>query len=277
MSEAIDASQQKATVTAHQINISVAQQLANLVKSTLGPYGMDKEMVDAAGKVVMTNDGATILKETNLKHPTATIITEIARTQEENCYDGTTSSVVINGELMKKASLLLDKNIHPTRIAKGYNLANNKAQDLLEEIDKIISESKSAIFLWIHLPHVLLGYNGYGSDIQLFDEFVGHVVDKFKDQEIYLTSDHGHMNLERGIPCYGSHVYQGNIKIPFITNKFFGSIIFAFIKYFSFIIFFYKKFLNKPFLPQHQVRLAPLLDFCLYRQLNLYLFRLLYS
>lgn len=134
MSEAIDANQQKATVTAHQINISVAQQLANLVKSTLGPYGMDKEMVDAAGKVVMTNDGATILKETNLKHPTATIITEIARTQEENCYDGTTSSVVINGELMKKASLLLDKNIHPTRIAKGFNLANNKAQELLEEI-----------------------------------------------------------------------------------------------------------------------------------------------
>ena len=134
MSEAIDANQQKATVTAHQINISVAQQLANLVKSTLGPYGMDKEMVDAAGKVVMTNDGATILKETNLKHPTATIITEIARTQEENCYDGTTSSVVINGELMKKASLLLDKNIHPTRSAKGFNLANNKAQELLEEI-----------------------------------------------------------------------------------------------------------------------------------------------
>tara|TARA_B100001250_G_scaffold213427_1_gene183068 strand:- start:22203 stop:23447 length:1245 start_codon:yes stop_codon:yes gene_type:complete len=102
------------------------------------------------------------------------------------------------------------------------NNDSNPVKDLLEEIDKIISESKSAIFLWIHLPHVLLGYNGYGSDIQLFDEFVGYVIDKFKDQEIYLTSDHGHMNLERGIPCYGSHVYQGTIKIPFITNKFFG-------------------------------------------------------
>ncbi len=140
MSEAIDATQQKTTVTAHQINISVAKQLGDLVKSTLGPYGMDKEMVDAAGKVVMTNDGATILKETNLKHPTATIITEIARTQEENCYDGTTSSVVITGELMEKSSQLLNKNIHPTRIAKGFNIANNKAQELLKDIAVEVDE-----------------------------------------------------------------------------------------------------------------------------------------
>ncbi len=140
MTDAVDAKQQAPTVTAHQINIQVAKQLANLVKSTLGPYGMDKEMVDAAGEVVMTNDGATILKETKLGHPTAKIITEVARTQEENCYDGTTSSVVITGELMDKASGLLDKNIHPTRIAKGYVMANRKAQECLKDISLTVND-----------------------------------------------------------------------------------------------------------------------------------------
>lgn len=151
MAQAVDAKQNASLVTAHQINIQVAKQLADLVKSTLGPYGMDKEMVDAAGSVLMTNDGATILKETKLNHPTATIITEVARTQEENCYDGTTSSVVITGEMMDKASDLLDMKIHPTRIAKGYNIANAKAQELLEGIaidvddELLLSVAKTAM------------------------------------------------------------------------------------------------------------------------------------
>tara|TARA_B100000287_G_scaffold194476_2_gene183612 strand:- start:80 stop:1633 length:1554 start_codon:yes stop_codon:yes gene_type:complete len=134
MSDAVDATQQKPTVSAHEINTSIAVQLANLVKSTLGPYGMDKELVDAAGDVVVTNDGASIVKQTLFKHPTAKIITEIARTQEENCFDGTTTCIVINGEFMDRAKNLIKKNIHPTRLAKGYNLANNKAQELLQEI-----------------------------------------------------------------------------------------------------------------------------------------------
>ena len=131
MATVVDAKQNAPVVSAHDINIQVAIQLANLVKSTLGPYGMDKEMVDAAGEVVMTNDGATILKETKLNHPSAKIITEVARTQEENCYDGTTTSVVITGELMDKAQGLLNQKIHPTRIAKGFALANRKAQEIL--------------------------------------------------------------------------------------------------------------------------------------------------
>ena len=134
MASVVDSKQQTQIVTAHQINIQVAKQLADLVRSTLGPYGMDKEMVDHAGGVVMTNDGATILKETKLNHPTAKIIAEVARTQEENCYDGTTTSIVITGELMDKAKDLLKMKIHPTRISKGYILANAKAQELLQDI-----------------------------------------------------------------------------------------------------------------------------------------------
>jgi len=140
MATVVDAKQNASVVTAHDVNIQVAIQLADLVKSTLGPYGMDKEMVDPAGVVVMTNDGATILRETKLHHPTARIITEVARTQEENCFDGTTSSVVITGELMSKAKELLNLKIHPTRIAKGYTLANKRAQILLEEIGVDITD-----------------------------------------------------------------------------------------------------------------------------------------
>ena len=140
MATVVDAKQNASVVTAHDVNIQVAIQLADLVKSTLGPYGMDKEMVDPAGIVVMTNDGATILRETKLHHPTARIITEVARTQEENCFDGTTSSVVITGELMSKAKELLNLKIHPTRIAKGYTLANKRAQILLEEIGVDITD-----------------------------------------------------------------------------------------------------------------------------------------
>ena len=134
MTSAVDAKQGVQVMTPQDINIQVAKQLADLVRSTLGPYGMDKEMVDASGEVVITNDGAAILKETKLNHPTAKIITEVARTQEENCYDGTTSSIVITGELMDKAKDLTKKKVHPTRVSKGYVLANNKAQELLHDI-----------------------------------------------------------------------------------------------------------------------------------------------
>lgn len=140
MSEVVDGKQQAQAITAHQVNIAVAKQIANIVKSTLGPYGMDKEMVDAAGTVVMTNDGATILKETKFNHPSARIIIDVAKTQEETCFDGTTSSVVITGELMDKAQNLLNMKIHPTRIAKGYVMANNKAQEVLNSISIDVSD-----------------------------------------------------------------------------------------------------------------------------------------
>ncbi len=119
---------------AQRVNIMVARAVANAVKSTLGPKGMDKMLVDELGDIVVTNDGATILEEMNVEHPAAKMMVEIAKTQDKEVGDGTTTAVVIAGELLGKAEELLDKKIHPTVIIKGYRMAAEKAVELLDGI-----------------------------------------------------------------------------------------------------------------------------------------------
>ncbi len=114
-------------------NIMAARAISDAVKSTLGPKGMDKMLVDGMGDVVVTNDGATILKEIDVEHPAAKMIVEVAKSQDEECGDGTTSAVVLTGELLKYAGELLDQNIHPTVICGGYKLAAEKAKDILNK------------------------------------------------------------------------------------------------------------------------------------------------
>ncbi len=115
-------------------NIMAARAISDAVKSTLGPKGMDKMLVDSMGDVVVTNDGATILKEIDVEHPAAKMIVEVAKSQDEECGDGTTSAVVLTGELLKYAGELLDQNIHPTVICGGYKLASDKAKDVLKKL-----------------------------------------------------------------------------------------------------------------------------------------------
>ncbi|MDI3502226.1 MAG: archaeal chaperonin, partial [Archaeoglobi archaeon] len=108
---------------AQSSNILAARAVAEAVRSTLGPRGMDKMLVDSLGDVVITNDGATILKEIDIQHPAAKMVVEVAKTQDEEVGDGTTTAVVLAGELLKKAEELLEHEIHPTVIANGYKLA----------------------------------------------------------------------------------------------------------------------------------------------------------
>ena len=115
-------------------NIMAARAIADSVRSTLGPRGMDKMLVDSMGDVVITNDGVTILKEIDVEHPAAKMLVEVAKTQDEECGDGTTTAVILAGELLKKAIDLIDANIHPTIISGGYRLAAAKAMDILESI-----------------------------------------------------------------------------------------------------------------------------------------------
>ena len=115
-------------------NIMAARAISDSVKSTLGPKGMDKMLVDSMGDVVVTNDGATILKEIDVEHPAAKMIVEVAKSQDEECGDGTTSAVVLTGELLKYAGELLEQNIHPTVICGGYKLAANKAKQVLNNL-----------------------------------------------------------------------------------------------------------------------------------------------
>jgi thermosome len=119
---------------AQRLNILVAKAVANAVKSTLGPKGMDKMLVDELGDVTISNDGATILKEMAIEHPVGKMLVELAKTQDTEIGDGTTTAVVLAGELVGKAEALLDENIHPSIIIKGYKLAAEKALDYFKDI-----------------------------------------------------------------------------------------------------------------------------------------------
>src|SRR5208282_603233 len=115
-------------------NIQAAKAIADAVRSTLGPRGLDKMLVDSMGDVVVTNDGVTILKEMDVEHPAAKMLVEVAKTQDQEAGDGTTTAVVLSGELLKRAETLVEQNIHPTIISQGYRLASAKALEILQEV-----------------------------------------------------------------------------------------------------------------------------------------------
>src|SRR3989338_5408810 len=126
---------------AQRTNILAAQLLAETVRTTLGPKGMDKMIVDSLGDVTVTNDGVTILEEMQIEHPAAKMLVEVAKTQEQEVGDGTTTAVVLAGELLKNAERLLDQEIHPTVIARGYRLAAERSQEILKKIAEQIDEN----------------------------------------------------------------------------------------------------------------------------------------
>jgi thermosome len=119
---------------AQKNNIMAAKIVAEAVKTTLGPCGMDKMLVTSFGDVAITNDGATIMKELDVQHPAAKMLVEVAKAQDNEVGDGTTTAVVLAGELLAKAESLLDKNVHPTVIIEGFKKASDKAQEVLDKI-----------------------------------------------------------------------------------------------------------------------------------------------
>jgi len=121
---------------AQRNNIMAAKVIAEAIRSTLGPRGMDKMLVDSLGDITITNDGASILDEIDVQHPAAKMIVEVAKTQDDMVGDGTTTAVVLSGELLKMAEELLNENIHPTLIVSGYRKAAQKALEVLGKISK---------------------------------------------------------------------------------------------------------------------------------------------
>lgn len=129
-----------------RMNIMAGRIVAEIIKTTLGPRGMDKMLVEYTGNVMITNDGATILNKIDISHPAAKMIVEVARTQDQEVGDGTTTAVVLAGELLKKAESLLDQDVHVTSITTGYNIAAEKALSILNEIgDKITLDNKEVL------------------------------------------------------------------------------------------------------------------------------------
>jgi len=147
--------------SAQMNNIKAAKLVSEAIRTTLGPKGMDKLLVNSRNEITITNDGVTILNELELQHPIAKMIVEIARTQEEEVGDGTTTAVILAGELLSRAEGLINRNIHPTIITKGYSIAAKKACEYLHEISEEIDCSNKEILKKI----VQTAMTGKGTDL----------------------------------------------------------------------------------------------------------------
>ena len=156
---------------AQSMNIAAAKAVAGAVRTTLGPKGMDKMLVDTIGDVVITNDGVTILKEMDIEHPAAKMMVEVAKTQDDEVGDGTTSAVVIAGELLKKSEELLEQDVHPTVITLGYRQAAEKAQEILQTIAVDVKAKDKEILAKI-AETAMTGKNAEASKEKLCDLIV---------------------------------------------------------------------------------------------------------
>jgi len=155
---------------AQKNNIAAAKAVADAVRTTLGPKGMDKMLVDSIGDIVITNDGVTILEEMSIEHPAAKMMVEVAKTQNEEVGDGTTTSVVLAGELLSKAEQLLDQEIHPTVITRGFKLAKDEALKIMEEIAKPIDIEDTAMLKQIALTSMS------GKSVERSSPFLAEIV-----------------------------------------------------------------------------------------------------
>lgn len=194
-------------------NISAAVAIADSVRSSLGPRGMDKMLVDSLGDVVITNDGVTILKEMDVQHPAAKMLVEVAKAQDSEVGDGTTTSVIITGELLKKATDLIDANIHPTIIAAGYRMANDKAQEILEKIAKKVTINDEATLRKVAevamISKQVSGYKEYFS--QMVVDAVKTVAEKGKDGKYVIDLKNIQTVKKSGANMEDSQLYKGLI------------------------------------------------------------------
>ncbi|MCL5802398.1 MAG: thermosome subunit beta [Thermoplasmataceae archaeon] len=128
-------------------NIDAAKGIALAVRSSLGPRGMDKMLVDSLGDIVITNDGVTILKEMDVEHPAAKMMVEVSKTQDSFVGDGTTTAVIIAGGLLQEAESLLSQNVHPTVISEGYRMAARQAKKILDDISKPVKHTDKELLM----------------------------------------------------------------------------------------------------------------------------------
>jgi thermosome len=182
-----EGSQRTAGREAQRSNIMAAKAVAGAVRTTLGPKGMDKMLVDTLGDVVITNDGVTILKEMDIEHPAAKMMVEIAKTQDAEVGDGTTTAVVLAGELLKQAEGLLDQEIHPTVIAAGYRAAAEKSMDILKAVGIKVSVNDEALLRKV----ALTAMTGKGSGTAR-EELTGLAVQAVKA----VVDEDGHVDID---------------------------------------------------------------------------------
>lgn len=196
--------------TAQRNNIMAAKLVAETVRTTLGPKGMDKMLVDSLGDVTITNDGVTILEEMQIEHPAAKMIVEVAKTQEDEVGDGTTTAVVIAGELLKKSEDLLEQEIHPTVIAKGYRQAADKAQNILNELAENIGMKDISNLKKIAMT-AMTGKGAESSKEKLADITVTSVrgVAEISDEEFFIDKEDIKIEKKVGGSVEDTELVQG--------------------------------------------------------------------
>ncbi len=173
---------------AQRNNILAAKIVADTVKTTLGPKGMDKMLVDSTGNIVITNDGVTILEEMDIEHPAAKMMVDIAKTQENEVGDGTTTAVMLAGKLLENAEKLLDMKIHPTVIVKGYKMAAKEAEKILNEIGVSVSSDREDILRYV----AMTAMTGKGAETE--KEKLAEII--VRAVKIISFGDSKHIDLE---------------------------------------------------------------------------------
>jgi thermosome len=196
---------------AQRINILIAKAVANAVKSTLGPKGMDKMIVDDLGDVTISNDGATILSEMSIDHPAGKMMVEVAKTQDTEVGDGTTTAVVIAGGLLERAEKLLDDEIHPSIIVNGYRQGARKAKEIYAKIADDVKLSDNRVLQEIALTS-MTGKSAE-SATELADLVVKAVTQVAEDQNGTLVIDKDNIKVEKksGASISNSELVQGII------------------------------------------------------------------
>lgn len=210
-----EGSQRTSGRTALGNNILAAKIVAETVRTTLGPKGMDKMLVDSMGDVIVTNDGVTILEEMHIEHPAAKMIVEIAKTQEDEVGDGTTTAVVIAGELLKKAEELVEKNIHPTVIAKGYRIASEKALAILNAMAEICTEDDVEILNQIAMT-AMTGKGAESSKDLLSKLVVNAVIQVMEKDGNEITIDKEFIKVEKKV---GSSIERSELVKGIVIDK----------------------------------------------------------
>ena len=192
---------------AQKNNIMAAKAVAETVRTTLGPKGMDKMLVSSLGDVVITNDGVTILQEMQIEHPAAKMLVEVAKTQENEVGDGTTTAVVLAGELLKQAEKLIDDNVHPTVIARGYRMAADKSQELLENASEEVTEKDESILKNISTT-AMTGKGAEGSK-ELLSELCVKAVKQIRDPDGTIDLENIKIEKKVGGGAEDSELIQG--------------------------------------------------------------------
>ncbi|MEK6932541.1 MAG: thermosome subunit beta [Nanoarchaeota archaeon] len=192
---------------AQKNNIMAARAVAETVRTTLGPKGMDKMLVSSLGDVVITNDGVTILEEMQIEHPAAKMLVEIAKTQENEVGDGTTTVVVLAGELLKQAEKLIDDNVHPTVISRGYKLASEKSLEILNEIAENVTEKDEKLLKQIAIT-AMTGKGAEGTKEHLAELCV-KAVKQIRDNDGNLDLDNIKLEKKFGSGVEDTELIQG--------------------------------------------------------------------